>query len=482
MPGGQGSTYLDQLAILNEQDFLGGAAKYGKAVKEGKQNQTLVDLWNKFNADKNELKTTLEQQGDFNKHISTVGVGDEEQESPEVGAYINFMKSVDEQGAYANLYQPFITAFATLGDDGVKIAATLSDELMTKIALSGKKDEALFRAVEYERLQQDLKGLKQQYTMNDFNFKVLKETYATEKDALKVEGIVRGLSSYQSLPDITKSTTTANLNVWLKQRDAIVAETKKILQEQGLSVSEEALNAAFTKTLSDDKKITYEQPDPNSGTGGTTASTYDMYKAFMTSASKYYTDIHMNNPNDPRAKVIKSALRKLGQAKYDKDGNKLTDTQISVKDAQTMVENEELTQAEYDLMFKNDGYGGKSYWEIYSPGGLFDQAQSWMIENVPGWMNTQKEGGLNVATVEPNIMRYKGSGHPGTLTGEWISSTVEIEMMKWKTARDANEIIKKKQGESLFGEGNKDNIFDSMMDGYMNFIDSTYVPFVTGRK
>lgn len=479
------STYLDELALLNQQNFLGGAATYGKAIKEKKQNETLVDLYNKFKADKNELQTTMEQTGDFNKYLTTAKVGEgEEKLPPEAGAYIDFMKSVDEMGAYTNLYQPFITAFATLGDEGVKIATTLSNELATQLEISGKKNEAVFKALEYQTLQQDLKNLKQTYTMNDFNYKVLQEKYATEKDALKVEGIVRGLSSYQSLPDITKSTTTANLNVWLKQRDAIVAETKNILKQQGLQVSDEALNAAFTKTLSDDKKITYEQPDPNAaaGTAGLVASTYDMYKSFMTSASKFYTDVHMGNPNDPRTKVIKSALQKLGQAKYDNNGNKISDTQINVEDAQQMLDDDLLTQAEFDLMFKNDGYGGKSYWEIFAPGGLYDQAQSWMIQNVPGWMNTQKDGGINVATVEPNIMRYKGSGHAGLLNGQWISSPVEIEMTKRKTTKDVNETIKDKSKQSLLGEGDTSNVFDNIMDEYQGFIKNTYLPWATGKK
>jgi hypothetical protein len=147
-----------------------------------------------------------------------------------------------------------------------------------------------------------------------------------------------------------------------------------------------------------------------------------------------------------------------------------------------MLDDGILTQAEYDLMFKNDGYGGKSYWELFAPGGLYDQAQSWMIQNQPGWMNTQKEGGLNVAVVEPNIMRYKGSGHPGTLTGQWVSSPVEIEMTKRKTAKDVNETIKEKNKESLLGEGDTSNVFDSVMEEYQGFIHNTYIPFVTGKK
>ena len=86
MPG-QGSTYLDELAILNQQDFLGGAAKYGKAIKEKNQNESLVDLYNKFKADKNELQTTMEQTGDFNKYLTTAKVEDGTEEAPkEVGA------------------------------------------------------------------------------------------------------------------------------------------------------------------------------------------------------------------------------------------------------------------------------------------------------------------------------------------------------------------------------------------------------------
>ena len=77
--------------------------------------------------------------------------------------YIDFMKSVDEMGAYSNLYQPFITAFATLGDEGVKIATTLSNELATKMSLAEAKGNVQLRNMEYKSLVENFNWTRAQH-------------------------------------------------------------------------------------------------------------------------------------------------------------------------------------------------------------------------------------------------------------------------------------------------------------------------------
>jgi len=150
------STFLEQLAVLNEQNFLGGVANYGAAVKEKKQNESLVELYNKFKADKNELQTTMEQTGDFNKFLGTTDTERKAGEVPkDVLAAVDFMQIANQMGAYTNLYQPFISAFVTLGDDGVKVANTLSTELAQQLQVVEQKGIAPLRNIEYKALATD---------------------------------------------------------------------------------------------------------------------------------------------------------------------------------------------------------------------------------------------------------------------------------------------------------------------------------------
>lgn len=233
------STYLDELALLNQQNFLGGAATYGKAIKEKNQNETLVDLYNKFKADKNELQTTMEQTGDFNKFLTTSKVEGEEQGAPEVGAFIDFMKSVDEMGAYTKLYQPFITAFATLGDEGVKVATTLSNELATQLDLASKKDEAIFRNLQYKQLKQTYEWDRAQYD------KFITDTKFSQ-DSMKAASYINKSKSFsEMLPETVDYNDKNALNRYMIAENTALQEAKQLAKQDGVTIDDDAFLAGL---------------------------------------------------------------------------------------------------------------------------------------------------------------------------------------------------------------------------------------------
>jgi hypothetical protein len=130
------STFTDELARLNQQNFFGGIAEGAQAVKEQRQNESLVSLFNQLKADpKNQQLVSTDQQladvqSEINKNVgdnvndSTMNIADAVQKYS-----TNMVKILQQKTAWTNLYQPYITTMATLGDDGVKTALSLSKEL-----------------------------------------------------------------------------------------------------------------------------------------------------------------------------------------------------------------------------------------------------------------------------------------------------------------------------------------------------------------
>ncbi len=147
-------TFLDELARLNTQNFLGGLTQVGEAIKEQRQNETVANLYNKFSVKRQELMTTDEQLSEFNKEVQRSGdlTGDKVEGVIDAisKATLNLDKILQQTTATENIYRPYITAFATLGDEGVKIANTLSRELEAKKELYEKKADIPFKELEYE--------------------------------------------------------------------------------------------------------------------------------------------------------------------------------------------------------------------------------------------------------------------------------------------------------------------------------------------
>lgn len=153
--------FIDELARLNQQNFGSGLAKMGEAIKESEQNKTLVQLWNEFQLEKDRLSTSGEQLSEFNKKYDantdengflTRGAPPKDRTNPDVEATLNLAKYMQTQQALLGTYEPFIQAFSVLGEDGVKIAKTLTDELARTLVLEEQKSEIPYREEQYKQI------------------------------------------------------------------------------------------------------------------------------------------------------------------------------------------------------------------------------------------------------------------------------------------------------------------------------------------
>ncbi len=177
-----GKTFLDELAILNSQNFLGGLSQMGQAIKESEQNKTLVQLWNEFQLKKEGLSTTGEQISQFNKEYDSktdregfITKGDplSDKIKEDAQATINLFGYMQKQKALLGTYEPFIQAFSLLGEDGVRIAKSLTDELGNKIAMLEKEGQIPFMQMEYDKMAFDMKWDKKKFEawVENENFK-----------------------------------------------------------------------------------------------------------------------------------------------------------------------------------------------------------------------------------------------------------------------------------------------------------------------
>jgi len=168
-----GKTFLDELAILNSQDFGGGLRDMGKALKEQGQNETLHSLWQQFQLKKDGLTTTGEQVNQFNKEYDSKTDSEgffkgDSLSAPrglkeDVQAGINLFGYLQKQEALLGTYQPFIQAFSVLGEDGVKIAKQLTDELASKLTLEESKGQIPFKQMEYDNMKMNFDWNKDKY-------------------------------------------------------------------------------------------------------------------------------------------------------------------------------------------------------------------------------------------------------------------------------------------------------------------------------
>lgn len=143
-------TFTDVLANLNSQGFGQGLAQYSKAMYQQEENKKLVEGLRNFDEKKKafegeELKTTVEQLAD----AQSIPISEDNTVQKLAKMSSSLYQVYDKMGAYQNLYQPFITAFATLGDDGVRVANTLSKELSDKMSMLESKAQVPQVALEY---------------------------------------------------------------------------------------------------------------------------------------------------------------------------------------------------------------------------------------------------------------------------------------------------------------------------------------------
>lgn len=216
--------FLDTLSDLNRQNYGGGLANYGKSLRDLADNQQLVKGVNELKEKKRlfeneDLKTTSEQLAEVitDKNVS----GENSLLKKATDASLNLVNVYDKIGAYQNLYQPFITSFATLGEDGVKVAATLSQELGDKVANLEKKGFAPMKELEFERI-------KQEWSSNDLQLRIASENYQNKKDISKVAEYMMDNDLMLHIPG--GKITSYNRGEWVKfnaARKAVIDDAKK---------------------------------------------------------------------------------------------------------------------------------------------------------------------------------------------------------------------------------------------------------------
>ena len=232
--------FLDTLSDLNRQNFGGGLASYGKAISDLADNQYLVKGVNEFKEKKRlfeneQLKTTTEQLSEANSNIDANG--DNSLIRQAVKNSLNLVETYDKIGAYQNLYQPFITSFATLGEDGVKVAATLSQELGDKVANIERKSLAPMKELEYEQMKLDWSG-------KDLQLRIASSNEKTKRDISKVAQYMMDNDLMTTIPG--GKVTSYIRSDWVKynsSRKAIIDDAKSHFQ--GMELSDNVLGPAF---------------------------------------------------------------------------------------------------------------------------------------------------------------------------------------------------------------------------------------------
>lgn len=232
------ATFTDVLADLNRQGFGSGLAQYGKALADKRENETLVEGINSFNEKKKmfegeELKTTVEQLAD----AQSIPKGEKDLTTKLAEASSNMYKVYDKMGAYQNLYQPFITAFATLGEDGIRVANTLSNQLGSEIDMLEKKAGIPMKALEFE-------VAKQEWEMNDIKIDEINREVQHNKDIAKVADYLMDNPLMDNIPG--GEVTSYVRSDWIKygaSKKALMEDARQHFKDLGLS--DDVLGKAF---------------------------------------------------------------------------------------------------------------------------------------------------------------------------------------------------------------------------------------------
>jgi hypothetical protein len=139
---------LEVLSNLSQQNFGSGLADYGKAIKETMQNRSLIEGIGKFQERKEALedsnsgnvKTTDEVLGEMNKMAENLGKSEYDKTTDQAAKMTGHMLDMlQKMKGQEDLYRPFINSFALLGEDGIKAANALSEDLARKQEMLGKE-------------------------------------------------------------------------------------------------------------------------------------------------------------------------------------------------------------------------------------------------------------------------------------------------------------------------------------------------------
>jgi hypothetical protein len=295
--------------------------------------------------------------------------------------------------------------------------------------------------------------------MDETKLAELKRVYALNPKLTEFEGIVRSLPEYQRMPDMATVHSGERLKLFTEQKNVIKTKALQVAKSLGIDVSNEVADIAFQKTLSEDKKISfselkptdYYQGDPNKNPNVAMQLQYNNYKQMMETFTHRYMQVYGSSsesnttyyPEDNKSLVARKALDKLRD----------TGGFVNASKAQELVDNGGMTKEEYDSLF-NDKDG---FYTVFAPGGVYDQLQGWMVQNIPGWYDTKKSGSFNLPVIggSENIMRYKGSGAAINFNGQWIFNPAEIEIRRIKSEQDKQKLINEMSKKSILQGGER---------------------------
>lgn len=341
-------SFLDELARLNAQSFGEGFVKFGEAVKEQTQNEALTATYEKFKAERqglDELMTKDERLGEMQSYINKSG-GNVINKKGDVGASLNLFKFIDQMKATQDLYAPFITSFATLGEDGVRIANSLSNELANKIDLIGKKSEIPIKELAFQDALLNYTWNKEKY--NDYvdNKKQVKELNQVE-DAIVNSPFFKSIKMDQSVYANSKYGDSAMTEYLLK-----VDNLTKAIKEQFPNVSEGVISQSVGAMLDAyHKTIKSQQVNPA-----------DIMNALNN--SKMNSPIGTYTVQEVNASL--NTMRWISQEYRMLTPNMKENLRLWVSDP-TLLDEETLKVLTQDGRMKN-------LYDAFAPGGTYDQA------------------------------------------------------------------------------------------------------------
>ena len=386
------NTFTDELARLNQQNFLGGLAEGAQAVKEKTQNESLVNMYNKFRQESQGLKSTDQQLSDFNSEVqkSPEGVSGDRVANAIAAHTLNLNEILKQENAYDNLYLPYISAMATLGEDGVKIAGTLSKELATHKERLDKTGAVAKEELEY-------RAALQTYNWNTDKISEWNNQVQKDRDLAKAYEAVNDNEVFNAIPVGKQEIySKKKLNAYTAQ----VAAVKKAIKEQFPNLTDAAIAMAINKSLADSgRSLTYNELD------GARAAELGMRTSAKGEPS--FFDPATVNMAASTAKNLTRDYQNMWFGGVDKELQNAV--KVYVKTGQLPVDAEGKV---------NEGMKFRvlQYYENFKPGGTFDNAQDilkgFYASTGKDWMGLKSKGkGIpSVPEDLQDVMRYNAPG------------------------------------------------------------------------
>jgi len=214
-------SFNEDLSLLKSGNFLGGLAKYGQAVKEGRQHESLVETYNKFKAEKEGLLTTQEQIEGTNKRTSLIDLPADV--PPDIRATVDMFSYLDRIDKLQQTYQPYIDVFYAMGtEESIGLGEALTKDLAQRTGLEEQRGQIPF---------QELKWLNREleYNMNMAQYQELLGNIEQKKEVQSIANYMMTLPAFD--PDSqNKLPTGKNAFHSIQERNRIAQLENNILR------------------------------------------------------------------------------------------------------------------------------------------------------------------------------------------------------------------------------------------------------------